>query len=65
MCGITITNVVHGGQPSDGTRQRGITPGNVFKFYINEGLDTFMNLPVGVSLNCSKLAILLYGYEIL
>ena len=64
MFGIPITNVVHGGQPSDfspvcdGTRQRGITPGIVFKFYINEGLDTITNLPVGCSLNCSKLAIL-------
>jgi len=70
MCRNTFVNTVYGGQPSDfwpvgnGTRQGGITAGVLFNFYINEVLDTIMNLPVGCSLSCSKMNILCYADDI-
>jgi len=70
MCRNTFVNTVYGGQPSDfwpvgnGTRQGGITAGVLFNFYINEVLDTIMNLPVDCSLSCSKMNILCYADDI-
>ena len=70
-CRNTFINTVYGGQQSEfwpegnGTRQGGITYGILFNFYINEVLGTIMNLPVGSSLNCSKIKVLCYADDIL
>ena len=64
MCGNTFVNTVYGGKPSEfclvenGMRQGGITSGILFNYYVHAVLDTIMNLPVGCSLNCSKMNIL-------
>ena len=56
-----------GGEPSEFrlvgnlTRQGGMTSGILFKFHINEVLDTIMKLPVGCSLNYSKVNIVCYA----
>ena len=70
MCGNTLVNTVYGGEPSEfwavgiGTSQGGITTGISFIFYINEVLDTILNLLVGCSINCSKMNNLCFADDI-
>ena len=70
MCGNTFVNTVYSGEPSEfcpvgnGTRQGGITSGILLNFYIIEVSDTFMNLPVSCSLNCTQMNILSYADDI-
>ena len=70
MCGKLFVKIVYGGELSEfwlignGIRQGGIRSGILSNVNINEVLDTIVNLPVGCSLNCSKLNILCYADDI-
>ena len=66
ICRNTFVNIVYGGKPSDffpvgnGTKQGSITSRSPLKIYIIEVLETKMNIPVGCSINCSKINIWCY-----